>query len=366
MKTALNDKSIVYISGHSPELDLGVDRKVHGLVESAKRLGYMGVVYNKHLRTVRSRITLFKRVFDTDAKYIFLRSFGWIHLVIAPLIIKARWQGRKIICDQPNSLSRYTRQLKHIKTSPLKRFIYTALTYLHGSFGYMLFNRIIQYDIESPFFLFGVRHKTILMGNGIDADQIKLRTKDYTDNSELKIVGVAMLKDVHGYDRIINAIAIYNQRNSLKAKFYIVGGIEGNPILSKLIQLTAQLGVENFVTFYGPRDSDFIYKLYGECDIAVDAISCAREGVSVCSSIKTREYAMAGIPFICSLNDPDFKQNEPFCIMVPNDESIEPIVDALEKFPIRRKLFTDEQIRQFALDNLSYEHKLKTMINGLL
>lgn len=366
MKPVLNDKSIVYISGHSPELDPGVDRKVHGLVESAKKIGYTGVVYNKHCRTVRSRIILFKKVFDTDARYIFLRSFGWMHLVIMPYIIKARWQGRKIICDQPNSLSRYTRQLNHFNISPLKRTIYKALTYLHGSIGYLLFNRIIQYDIESSFFMFGVRHKAILMGNGIDADQIKLRTKNYTGNSELKLVGVASLKDVHGYDRIINAIAIFNQRNSLKAKFYIVGGNDGNPVLLKLKQLTEQLGLENYVTFYGTKGTDFINKLYGECDIAVDAISCTREGVSVCSSIKTREYAMAGIPFICSLSDPDFNHDEPFRIMIPNDESIEPIVDALEKFPTTRKLFTDEQIRRFALDNLSYEHKFKTMINGLL
>lgn len=366
MKTVLNNKSIVYVSGHSPELDPGVDQKVHGLVDTAQKMGLHGIVLNKYLRTVRSRIRLFKQVFDTDARYIFIRSFGWINLAIIPYVIKARWQGRKVICDQPNSLSCNIKQIKSYQRSSFKRFMSIALTYIHGPFGYMQFNRIIQYDNESPFFSLGVRHKMILMGNGIDADKIMLRKKDYTGNSTLKIVGVATLKNYHGYDRLIRAIAFYNQRNNKKATFYIVGGLESNPVLIDLKQLTVQLGIEDSVIFYGPRDTDFINELYGMCDVAVDSLCWARFRISTCSTLKVREYALAGIPFISASNDPDFVHDEPFRITVPNDESIEPLVEALEDFPNRRKLFTDEQIRQFALDNLTYESKLKTMINGLL
>jgi hypothetical protein len=81
--------------------------------------------------------------------------------------------------------------------------------------------------------------------------------------------------------------------------------------------------------------------------------------------LKVREYCLAGIPFIASGVDPDFPDNLPFRFVVSNDNEIDDILNVFSIFPQKRKTFTDEEIRQYAIDHLSYDSKFREMIDGL-
>lgn len=118
--------------------------------------------------------------------------------------------------------------------------------------------------------------------------------------------------------------------------------------------------------FCGFQDKEFISRAYDSADIAVGSLGLFRIGLNTSSILKIREYALAGIPFITAGYDPDFQEDMPFRFLVPNDESISPIVNVLERFPSARKTFTDEDIRKYAIENLSLESKFDQMISGLL
>ena len=144
-----------------------------------------------------------------------------------------------------------------------------------------------------------------------------------------------------------------------------MGGEDDNPEIISLKALAESSGAGDCVIFHGRRESDYISAMYSQCDIGIGALGLHRKGLEDSSILKIREYALAGIPFITAGSDPDFTGEEPFRFVVPNDESISPIVECLLSFPQKRKSFTDSQIRAFAESRLVYSKKLQTILGGL-
>lgn len=361
----LDNNYIVYISAANPKTDLGVIKKIKNFCLSAEDLGYKTTIINQHCRSLSADKQLFNKVFDTNAKYIILRSLGWCNLAILPQIIKARLQRRIVICDQPTPLFAQIEEIKAAKRSTFKRRIGCILTYLHGSFGFIPFNRIVQYAQESRYFSFGVRHKTLKIGNGINEKSSILREKKYVNNDRLVLVGVANVSIYHGYDRVIKAMAEFNKNNVKKAYFIIIGGHPDHSVIIELKKLVEQLGLSAFVEFCGFQEAEYITDKYSIADLAVGSLALFRKFLNESSILKIREYALAGIPFITAGVDPDFEGTEKFRFEVPNDDSIIPIVRVLESFEERRKLFTDEEIRAFATKHLSYKSKITKILYGL-
>ena len=62
--------------------------------------------------------------------------------------------------------------------------------------------------------------------------------------------------------------------------------------------------------------------------------------------------------------DPDFPESSPYRFLVPNDESIEPIVDVLEQL-ISAELPRPEEVRKYAESHLAFEGKLKVIFAEL-
>ena len=139
----------------------------------------------------------------------------------------------------------------------------------------------------------------------------------------------------------------------------------GEDDASSIADLARRLGVADKVHFHGIQGSEYIWNLYSRCNLAVSSLAPYRKGLRTAAVLKAREYCLAGIPFIACGADPDFGSDVPFRLTVPNDDSIEPVVEVLEKFDKERDKFTDEQIRDYAIAHLSYESKIKQMLEGL-
>ena len=227
------------------------------------------------------------------------------------------------------------------------------------------YNRIIQYASDSWFFLLGNRKRTLVLGNGIDISRISQRTRPSYEKNQIKLIGVANVAIHHGFDRIIKSIPELLKKN-IQIRFKIIGGKLDSPIIKQLTSLSEKLNVTDNVVFVGFQNQDYIKEAYSNADLAIGSLGLFRIGLNSSSILKIREYCLSGIPFITAGDDPDFPNDVPFRFLVPNDESIEPIVEAIESFPEKRKLFTDEEIRDYAVRHFSFEKKFKQMIDGLI
>ena len=245
------------------------------------------------------------------------------------------------------------------KRTGFKKITYFVLHYLNGPWTMWPYNKVIQYGEEGAYFLFGNRKRTIYLGNGIDLNRMPLRKKNYVwPDKYLNLVGVGNISDYHGFDRIIRAVYQWNLSHDIKykVKFTVIG--EGD-YLEVLKDLVTKLNLEKFVRFKGHRDSDYILKSYSESHLAVSSLGLFRINLNISGVLKAREYCLAGIPFIACGKDVDFPTELPFRMIVSNDESIDDILRVFKKFDWVRNAFTDEEIRNYALSNLSFETQFK-------
>ena len=60
--------------------------------------------------------------------------------------------------------------------------------------------------------------------------------------------------------------------------------------------------------------------IFNQCQFAIGSLGRHRSGITIIKTLKNREYATRGIPFIYSEQDPDF-DNQPYILKAPADES---------------------------------------------
>jgi glycosyltransferase involved in cell wall biosynthesis len=187
--------------------------------------------------------------------------------------------------------------------------------------------------------------------NGICVEQYKLLTKNRLDNC-LNIIGVGSLDFWHGYDRAIEGIA----KSSNNIMLHIVG--DGNE-LKPLKELAISLGVEKKVVFYGKLHSQKLDAVFDICHLAIDSLGRHRSGNNYNSSIKSKEYAARGLPFIQSHIDQSFSEAK-FVLKVPTDEQAINFDDVFYWYQEVNILPAD--IRKFAINNLQWEMQFKKLL----
>lgn len=185
--------------------------------------------------------------------------------------------------------------------------------------------------------------------NGIDVSSVKVK-QDNIDNKTIRFIAVANLAEWHGYERFFVAMANCSEN----VEFHIVG--EG-PALATLKKSAKELGVESSVYFHGNKLGRELDSLFDLCHIGVDSLAMYKANLFVSSSLKTREYAARGIPFILGCEDRDFKENCQFVYNVPNDDSEIDIQDIVKWYNYSN--FNKSMIRDFAQENLDWSGIMK-------
>jgi glycosyltransferase involved in cell wall biosynthesis len=354
-------KQIIYLAP-SFQSTSGVYHKVLGILSSARKIGYQTEYVDYRCGFINTYSVVWSVMVKSQSKIIIMRSIvGIISLLLIPAYIIARLQKKYLVIDVPTPIVSIVNEIRfNSKANPFKKIIHIFFCYLSGPIPFWFFNKIVQYGNEGWFFSLGNKSRTQLIGNGIDSAQILLRKKDYLVNqSVLRLVAVANVSYYHGYDRVLKAIAKWNNSHEFKVSFTIIGDNTDDNVLSSLKTMSVDLGIDQYISFSGLRDSNYIYDAYSNCDLAVGSLGLFRIGLSLSSVLKIREYCLAGIPFIAAGDDPDFSISTPFRFVVSNDDNIESIEKVFEVFPQRRNLFSDEEIRQYALDHLSFDSKIK-------
>ena len=176
--------------------------------------------------------------------------------------------------------------------------------------------------------IFGQR--TIRISNGVDFDSIPLHSKEPIANSQLHLIGVAEVHFWHGYDRLIAGLGEYYKNGGQREViFHVVGGVHPNerykaneyhPGLQVIID---EYGIADKVIFHGTMFGKELDEVFNQCQFAIGSLARHRSGITVIKTLKNREYATRGIPFIYSEQDSDF-DHLPYVLKAPADES--PIV----------------------------------------
>lgn len=205
--------------------------------------------------------------------------------------------------------------------------------------------------------IFGQR--TIRISNGIDFNSVNVKTTINNTSKELNLIGVAEIHEWHGFDRVVMGLAhYYAQSQDYIVRFHIVGYFfseEGEKVFKKII---SDHHMEDYVILYGKKNGKVLDAIFEWCDFGVGSLGRHRVGIQKIKTLKNREYAARGIPFVYSETDDDF-DNKPYVLKVPADDSAININDIIDFY---QKLSMSPQEIRDSIKNLSWDNQMRIII----
>ncbi|WP_312364689.1 hypothetical protein [Sphingobacterium sp.] len=232
----------------------------------------------------------------------------------SPFLIKAmrkfRQTGAKVVMEIPTYPydQEYIRLIDKIMQVPDRFFRKAMASALDG---------IVTFTEEEE--IFGA--KTIKISNGIDLDELPLRVRIAHDDHEIHLLGVAEIHFWHGFDRVIKGLGIYYKENpTCKVFFNIVGNLSGAREQNEIFSAIEAAGVQEYVLLHGALWGKKLDLMFDQADFAIGSLARHRSGITFIRTLKTREYAARGIPFMYSEIDSDF-EGKPYILKAKPDES---------------------------------------------
>lgn len=212
--------------------------------------------------------------------------------------------------------------------------------------------------------IFGQR--TIRISNGVDIDSIALHDYHAPSDGSIHLIGVAEVHYWHGYDRLIAGLGEYykNAVNPRQVYFHIVGGVWKSEMYDSIhapgfAELMDKYGIRDKVIFHDQLFGEELNQVFNQCCFAIGSLARHRSGISVIKTLKNREYATRGIPFIYSEQDSDF-DHQPYVIKASPDESpidIQKILDFVDTHHVK-----PNEIRK-TVEHLSWKIQMKRVID---
>ena len=350
----------------------GVYKKVKGQIKALNSLGTnIKHVYfrSKELFFERERVAVYRNKIHKKLNYwrasiriakeynpdfVLIRYYFPTHIGTLLFLKQLARQGVVVVLEVPtypydreikgNSMKLVDLFVDKIFRNFLKNYVQLVVTPAKG--------------VES---IFGV--KTVSISNGIDLSCSPKRSKNTLSAEVFNMIAVANVSFWHGYDRVIKGLYGYYKTNpNTKVYFHIVGDGEE---LENLKKLAKTLGLPEFVIFHGPKHGEELDRLFDKAHVAIGSLGDHRKGLKISASIKTREYCTRGIPFVISCDDVDFPDDFPYMLKVPADESPIDIGQILQFYDGIKDRDVVKEMRDYAEKNLSWEAKLKPVINEI-
>lgn len=309
--------------------------------------------FAKFLKWVRFK-TLTKYILENKIEFVYIRSFYNTNPPLLKMLRNLQREGVKVVMELPTYP--YDIEVKSPSLSLSNRMIFLVNRLYRGRLKSCLTKIVTFSDYKE---IHGV--KAINISNGIDFERIKLKSAKSQSPNRINLLGVAEIHYWHGFDRLIKGLADYYKSVQIETEvfFDIVGGGVQNE-LDMLKNLTRELNLENYVTFYNESSGEELDAFFEKADFGVASLGRHRSGISKIKTLKTREYAARGIPFIYSETDDDF-DNMPYIIKAPADESpidINKIVEFYKSLKI-----SPAEIRLTIEDTLSWRIQMQKVID---
>jgi len=195
--------------------------------------------------------------------------------------------------------------------------------------------------------------------NGIDVEAYKVRSKSM-DDPTIRLIAVGKWQFWHGLDRLIKGISEANDLVK-EIELHVVGD---GPSLQSLIKLTAYLKLRGTIKFHGPQKEEALDKLFDIADIGIGTLGMHRKGIKLDSSLKHREYAARGLPFILCTPDNDFPQSLKFVkYFQQSDTSID--LESIKAFYKVTRNISPQVIRSYASEQLDWRVKTTKILESI-
>lgn len=371
---------ILFIVYHGFSEHSGISKKIHyqvkGLRENGHevRLCYYGFAENGHrcryidgailkdygtgrLAALRQRIDygcIYDYCIRENIEFIYARSFMNATPLLANLFKKLQRAGIHAVTEIPTYP--YDSEFSpHIWKQPLRLVVdkwFRRSLYQH-------MDAIVTFSDEKK--IFGQR--TINISNGVDFDSIPVHKYLAPSDGSIHLIGVAEVHAWHGYDRLIAGLGEYykNEQNPRQVYFHIVGGVHPYQMSSCFVPIIERYNIRDKVIFHGQLFGVELTKVFDRCQFAIGSLGRHRSGISVIKTLKNREYATRGLPFIYSELDSDFDR-QPYVLKAPADESpidIQQIIDFISHF-----MMSPKEIRK-TVEHLTWRIQMKKVIDSI-
>lgn len=364
------------LNGHGSDADQVIANYGHGKIAALRQRMSYGCIYDYCV--------------DNGIELVYARSFMNASPPLVQLFRRLRKAGVKLVMEIPTYP--YDGEFASL---PLKHKI--------GHFIDKLFRRQLaaQFDgivtFSGATSIFGQR--TINISNGVDMDAIPLKSEKEIAKSEktttasgsftssvsepnygnykqdeLHLIGVAEVHPWHGFDRVIKGLGEYYSnvatahpnRHLPKVFFHIVGNVaeaemQGTRMAPGFHPIIEQYGIGQYVVFHGQLFGHQLDEVFNRCQFAIGSLGRHRSGITHIKTLKNREYACRGIPFIYSECDADF-DGQPYVLKAPADESpiaIAQIVDFVNHCKLQ-----PADIRK-TVEHLTWKRQMQLVIEKL-
>ena len=205
--------------------------------------------------------------------------------------------------------------------------------------------------------------KTIRISNAVEFDLINVKESNIVRNNIFNLIAVAEIHFWHGFDRIICGLGRYfkDKNRKMDIILHLVGDGPSKD-MKHLRDLVSEYKLEERVIFYGNQQGSQLDDLFEIANFGIASLGRHRSGVSKIKTLKNREYAARGIPFIYSEFDDDF-DNMPYILRMPQDDSPIDVYSILDFY--NRVDKNPVNIRESIINKLSWEIQMRKVVDEI-
>ena len=288
---------------------------------------------------------------DSNIEFVYIRSNHNANPFTINMVKRMKKVGMKVVMEIPT----YPYDQEYFNKSMRRQLIQDKL--FRNQFAKQL-DGIVTFSEED--FIFG--QKTIKISNGIDFESVRIKKESNHPKNELHLIGVAEIHRWHGFDRVIRGLAdYYSSPKELKVYFHIVGYFFSILEKEEITRIITDNHLEQIIILHGKKHGEELDEIFDKCDFGIGSLGRHRVGIDDIKTLKNREYAARGIPFVYSETDTDFDK-QPYVLKMPADESaikIENIISFYQSLSI-----TPQQIRN-SIEHLSWKNQMKRVLEAV-
>lgn len=306
------------------------------------------------LSKVKKRIefaSISKYAIHNKIDFVYIRSNHNANPFTIRMVKQMKQAGMKVVMEIPT----YPYDSEY-KAQGISRQIFQDRIFRNQLAKYL--NAIVTFSDYTE--IFG--QKTIRISNGIDFNSVKIKSSVNDTSQGINLIGVAEIHEWHGFDRIIKGLAEYysNPRQYI-VRFHVVGYFFSDEGEKAFKDLISTHHMEQYVILHGKKHGEELDELFNECDFGIGSLGRHRVGIQKIKTLKNREYAARGIPFIYSETDSDFDQ-KPYVLKAPADESPVDINNIISFY--RQLSITPIEIRE-SIEDLSWRNQMEKVLKSV-
>jgi hypothetical protein len=289
---------IVYLVNEDFRNSIGVKNKIHSQIDEWTKNGCEVNLLNLHFDNI-----FFNNVFTRLLWLVFFNGLNlirYVRIINKSDLLYSRYLFPSLI------ISLVFRRIKIIKVIEFNTDDVSEIYYRNKILGFINYNLrsvfINQFDAivsVSPDFLKNEKNlqkfKTTIIGNPV----LNLGSKSKIYGKECVFIGSSGQK-WHGLDRIVNIFSLPEMPN-----LQILGSTK-----SKFQNEFPKVKISSNIVFHGYVDNDYCTEILSKSVIGISSFGLDRLGISIGSTLKTRQYLSHGLCVVSSHYDVDFSNDE--------------------------------------------------------